>query len=224
MARPLDDQGRALLDAASKLLTTEGIGALTVRRMAAAAGCSTMGVYSRFGGKDGVLEELYKEGVRRLFSAVDEVGDTDDPLDDLRRCLLQYRRNALDNASHYLIVFGGAAPGFVPSPDAHTESLASFARLATRVERAQHAGLLIASEPPEQIAELIWGTIHGHVMLEIVGMSAAHVDPEQRYQRTIDVLLRGLAPQPDEPDEPVAGRAAEPDRGGRSSRRGAGGI
>ena len=44
----------------------EGPGALTVRRIAAAAGMSTMNVYSRFGGKDGVLDELFVDGFRRL--------------------------------------------------------------------------------------------------------------------------------------------------------------
>src|SRR5690606_20751592 len=95
-----------------------------------------------FGGKDGVLEELYKEGVRRLFAAIDEVGETDDPLDDLRRCCLSYRRYALDNAAHYLVVFGGAAPGFEPSEEALTEALASFGRLVRRVERAQETNQL----------------------------------------------------------------------------------
>src|SRR4051794_24641041 len=93
MARPLDEQGHALLDAASRLLSTEGPGALTVRRIATEAGCSTMGVYSRFGGKDGVVEELYKEGVERLFAAMD-LEESDDPLEDLRRCGLNYRINA----------------------------------------------------------------------------------------------------------------------------------
>ena len=197
MARPIDDQGRALLDAASELLTTEGIAALTVRRMATAAGCSTMGVYSRFGSKDGVLEELYKEGVRRLFSAIDEVGETDDPLDDLRRCGMAYRRNALESAAHYLVVFGGAAPGFEPSHEALEAALESFGRLVHRVERAQQAGMLVADQSAEDVAEVIWGAIHGHVMLEIVGMSATLRDPEQRYRRTLDALLQGLAPRSD---------------------------
>lgn len=194
MTRPIDDVGRALLDAASELLTTEGIAALTVRRMATAAGCSTMGVYSRFGGKDGVLEELYKEGVRRLFAAIDEVGETDDPLGDLHRCCVAYRRYALENAAHYLVVFGGAAPGFEPSLDAQTEALASFGRLVRRVERAQQAGGLVAGVPADDLAEAIWGAIHGHVMLDIVGMSATLHDPEERYRRATDALLRGFAP------------------------------
>ena len=64
--RSIDQTGRALLTAAHDLLANEGPTALTVRRIAAAAGVSTMNVYSRFGGKDGVLDELFAEGFRRL--------------------------------------------------------------------------------------------------------------------------------------------------------------
>jgi AcrR family transcriptional regulator len=192
MARPLDDQGHALLEAASRLLSTEGPAALTVRRIAAEAGCSTMGVYSRFGGKDGVVDELYKEGVARLFAGMDLV-ETGDPLEDLRRCGRNYRANALANGTHYMVVFGGAIPGFHPSAEAQVQSLAAFAQLAGRVRHVQEAGLLV-DEPTEKVAELIWGTIHGHVMLELVGMSATGGDPEERYERTLQVLFDGLAP------------------------------
>jgi AcrR family transcriptional regulator len=191
MARPLDEQGHALLDAASRLLSTEGPAALTVRRMAAEAGCSTMGVYSRFGGKDGVVDELYKEGVARLFSAMD-TDVSDDPREDLRGCGRNYRTNALANGTHYMVVFGGAIPGFRPSDEAIGMSLAAFGRLADRVRRAQEAGLLV-DEPTDKIAEVIWGTIHGHVMLELIGMSATHGDPQERYERTLSMLLDGLA-------------------------------
>jgi AcrR family transcriptional regulator len=190
MARPLDDQGRALLAAASHLLSTEGPDALTVRRIATEAGCSTMGVYSRFGGKDGVVEELYKEGVERLFEGMG-ADETDDPLADLRECGRCYRTNALANGTHYMVVFGGAVPGFTPSEEAQLQSLAAFGRLVARVQRAVDAGLLV-DEPAERIAEIIWGTIHGHVMLELIGMSATLTDPGERYERTLQLLLEGF--------------------------------
>jgi AcrR family transcriptional regulator len=195
MARPLDEQGHALLEAASRLLSTEGPGALTVRRMAAEAGCSTMGVYSRFGGKDGVVEELYKEGVERLFGAMD-FAETDDPLADLRQCGRNYRTNALAHGTHYMVVFGGAVPGFSPSAEAQAMSLHAFGNLAARVRRAQEAGALV-DEPTEKVAEIIWATIHGHVMLELIGMSATPGDPGERYERTLQMLFDGFAPTRD---------------------------
>ena len=91
MAKRTDDTGAAILRAASDLLATEGPGALSVRRIATAAGCSTMGLYSRFGGKDGVVDELFAEGFEHLCTAMQSLPTTSDAVDDFRACALQYR-------------------------------------------------------------------------------------------------------------------------------------
>src|SRR6476646_1906379 len=115
MARTRDEQGQRILEAASELLSKEGASALSVRRIAAAAGCSTMGLYSRFGGKDGVVDELYAEGFEHLVDAMKANQPTDDPVADLRRAATCYRDSAVANATHYMVMFGGAVPGCVPS-------------------------------------------------------------------------------------------------------------
>jgi len=191
MARELDEQGQALLDAASGLLASEGAAALTVRRIAADAGCSTMGVYSRFGNKDGVVDRLYMEGFRRLIDAMDAVGETADPLADMYRCGLAYRRNALENATYYLVMFARAVPGFVPSDEARVVSHASFERLVARVRKCQDAGRYVDGSP-EAMAEVIWGAIHGHVMLELVGMRATEDDPAERYEHMLNLIEQGF--------------------------------
>ncbi|MFD6984458.1 TetR/AcrR family transcriptional regulator, partial [Streptomyces sp. NPDC059956] len=56
----------ALLDLAAQLLAAEGPSALTMRRIATAAGCSTTVLYRHFGAKDGIAEALYREGFARL--------------------------------------------------------------------------------------------------------------------------------------------------------------
>jgi AcrR family transcriptional regulator len=191
MARVLDEQGQALLDAASALLASEGASALTVRRIAADAGCSTMGVYSRFGNKDGVVDHLYMEGFRRLTAAMDGVADSGDPLEDMHRCGLAYRRNALDNATYYLVMFARAVPGFAPSDEARVVSQTSFHRLVARVRQCQEAGQYVDGSPTE-MAEVIWGSMHGHVMLELVGMRATGDDPGERYERMLELIERGF--------------------------------
>ena len=65
-----------------------------------------MGVYSRFGGKDGVVEELYKEGVERLFAAWASAKPTT-RWTTSGAAASSYRTNALANGTHYMVVFGG---------------------------------------------------------------------------------------------------------------------
>ena len=191
MARPRDEQGQRILEAASELLSKEGASALSVRRIAAAAGCSTMGLYSRFGGKDGVVDELYAEGFERLVDAMRRNALTDDPLADLRRAASCYRDSAVVNATHYMVMFGGAVPGFDPSEASHQLAHDAFNGLVAKVARCTDAGVLDGA--PDQIAETLWGSIHGLVMLELVGINPLMSDPAARFERALDVLFRGLA-------------------------------
>ncbi len=191
MARTRDDQGQRILEAASGLLSEEGASALSVRRIATAAGCSTMGLYSRFGGKDGVVDELYAEGFERLITAMQANPVTDDALADLRRCAACYRDTALANATHYMVMFGGAVPGFVPSDASHAIAHDAFGGLVAKVARCTDAGVLVGR--PDEIAEVLWGSIHGLVMLELVGINPLLSDPAERFARALDALFDGFS-------------------------------
>lgn len=96
-ARGDDETRAALLAAAHDLLAGEGPTALTVRCIAGVAGVSTMNVYSRFGGKDGVIDELFIDGFARMRARMADSPLSEDPLDDLRRCGEAYRRFAREN-------------------------------------------------------------------------------------------------------------------------------
>ena len=196
MARPLEDTGRALLAAAGNVLVEEGASALTVRRIAAEAGCSTMGLYSRFGGKDGVVEHLFVEGFEGLIAAMDALPAGLTPVAELRACGSAYRRYALSHATHYLVMFAGSVPGFEPSLEALAVAHGSFERLVARVERGQAAGVLRDDVDAEAIAEVIWFTIHGAVMLELVPIAPTDGVPDQTYELVLDQIMRGWAPDP----------------------------
>jgi len=190
MEHTTDDQGRRILQAASELLSKEGAGALSVRRIAAAAGCSTMGLYSRFGGKDGVVDELFAEGFDHLGETMRALPITDDPVADLLRCAMNYRETALAHATHYMVMFGGAVPGFVPGEESHALAHETFELLVGKVQRCIDADEFAGDAT--EIAEVLWGSMHGLVMLELVGIDPGGTDPAKRSQFVLDVLIAGL--------------------------------
>ncbi|MEZ5217942.1 MAG: TetR/AcrR family transcriptional regulator [Ilumatobacteraceae bacterium] len=186
-----DDMSVAILEAAGRLLNDEGPTALTVRRIASAAGGSTMNVYSRFGGKDGVVEALFREGFRTLHQMMEPSIAIEDPLEALHECGEAYRRFALAHRPFYAVMFGGAVPRFEPSAEAAEESLATLGVLASLVERAMAAGVLAAGDPMS-VAVALWATNHGLVSLEMQGHCP--VDPSSVHRATLDALVRGLLP------------------------------
>ena len=196
MNRHSDDTSRALLAAAHELLAADGPEALTVRRIANAAGMSTMNVYSRFGGKDGVIDELYADGYRRLLAAVDAVPSTDDVPGDLMRVATTYRSWARANPRYYAIMFRSAVPGFSPSPDVVEIARGGLAKLVERVQRGQAHDDIATNgwNDPTQIATWLWATCHGMISLELDGIGRERTDWDQLYPNGIRAAIHGLRP------------------------------
>jgi AcrR family transcriptional regulator len=161
------DTRQAILDAAIEILHAHGAGALTVRSVATAAGCSTTGVYTWFGSKNGLVEAIFVDGFRRFHDAQQRVLDDEGP--DLGALADVYRTWALANPTHYQVMFQGAVPDFEPSAEAQAVAWSTFAQLMVAAEASRKARGIPG--PVEDVAHHMWATVHGYVSLEISGMS-----------------------------------------------------
>src|SRR3954454_23717629 len=94
-----------LLDAALRLLEERGPGALRIRDLAAAAEQSTMGVYTHFGSKQGLLEPPYLYGFRPPEGPLNSVPSDGQAEQELLALALAYRGFALDNDALYGLMF-----------------------------------------------------------------------------------------------------------------------
>src|SRR3954447_24938436 len=183
-----------LLDAALRLLEERGPGAVRIRDVAAAADQSTMGVYTHFGSKQGLLEQLYLLGFRRLEEQLDTVPSGGESREELLALALAYRAFALDNEALYGLMFERATPDFVPSDASRLAGLATFQTLAARVAEWRPD-----LADPAAAAHLVWATMHGLVSIELShrrwgGPLVAHLqgDPEQNFATAINTLGAGL--------------------------------
>lgn len=189
---------RAILEAAGKLLVEEGPGGLTMRRLAAVSGTSTMVLYTRFGSREAVMEALLAEGFSRFADVLGSVSMVE-PLAHLRELGRAYRRFGLENPTAYRLMWGGG--------NSEVES-----KRITAVTAAPHAGrafgaLLVAvtrvlalqdrsAREAEPLAMCVWSTVHGFVSLELCGGIPQGVDVTQLYERTLDFVLGGLLAVP----------------------------
>src|SRR4051812_17076485 len=196
-----------LLGAALHLLEERGPGALRVRDLAAAAEQSTMGVYTHFGSKQGLLEQLYLHGFERLEERLRGVPADGQAREELLEFALAYRQFALDNEALYGLMFERGAPDFVPSDASRMAGLTTFEMLAARVAGARPDSTDAAAK-----AHLVWATMHGLVSIELThrrwgGPLVAHLqgDAEQNYATAMGSLIAGLDPHR---AAPVTGPAA----------------
>jgi AcrR family transcriptional regulator len=168
-----------LLESALAVLREDGAASLTVRAITDRAGCSTTGVYTHFGGKHGLVEAIYLDGFESFDRAVSARLLDGDLLDAGRA----YRQWALANPMHYLVMFGRAVPDFVPSAAARERGLQSFNALVDAVAAT-------GATDPGGAAYRLYATVHGYVMLELVGMGPA--DPDM-LDELYEIGLAGCA-------------------------------
>lgn len=171
-----------MLQAAVDLLDEHGPDALQTRKVAGAAGTSTMAVYTHFGGMRELIAAVAEEGLRQ-FDAALTVPETDDPVADLMSVGAAYRRYAIERPHMYRLMFGSTSAHGINAPTGNvlTLSLAeieqhepSFAHVVRAVHRCMLAGRITAPSADDDAsvvatAAQFWAIIHGYVMLELAG-------------------------------------------------------
>jgi AcrR family transcriptional regulator len=179
-----------LLDRAGVLLSEEGAGALSLRRLAADVGTSTTAVYSLFGGKPALVRELFVEAFHRFGTHLGAVPRTDDPAEDLIQLGLAYRRSALADPHLYPIMFANVLPGFEADEQVSQEALRALTPLIETVQAGIEAGLL-AGAATDTVTLSCWGLAHGLVSLELNGYAPEDLDMADAYERALRANLAG---------------------------------
>lgn len=184
-ARPPGVEASALVDVAARLLVENGPEKLSLRRLAAEAGTSTMAVYTRFGDKGRLLAAMHREGFRRLGAALDVVPRTADPVADLYEMGLAYREAALASRHLYHLMFGRSLAQFSPDSEGQAVARAAYQPLLDGVRRCQDAGAMTGGNG-ERIALHLWSTAHGMVSLELNDqLPPADQPPARLYEQAL---------------------------------------
>jgi AcrR family transcriptional regulator len=187
---------RELLVAAEALLAAGGVAELSVRRLAETAGTSARAIYSVFGGKEGLVQALFREAFLALAADIDALPETDDPLADVVAAgVVGFRGWAMRRPQLFQLVFDARPPPLPGDQPPMQPGVQAFARLTAKVARASAAGLLTPGRERE-IALSFHALCEGMTSLELRGrfpLSPAH-DPSQAWRDALTALLRGYRP------------------------------
>ncbi|MFC5831022.1 TetR/AcrR family transcriptional regulator [Nonomuraea insulae] len=163
-----DELRARLLDVAVNLLQSDGPESLTMRRIAAEAGCTTTVIYTMFGNREGLAEALYLEGFERFRRILEAVPQRRNPFEHLNALGPAYRQACLAEPGYYSLMFERAIPGFEPSERARTLARAALNILDRVIADCISAGYLIPTQP-RKIADALWAAAQGAVSLERAG-------------------------------------------------------
>lgn len=154
-----------LIEAAARLIATEGAAALTLRRVADDVGTSTMAIYTIFGGMPELRRALRHEGFARLAEALARVAPGDDPVADLALMGRAYLENAMADPHLYRVTF---LEQRLDDADAVVGSEA-FAALVAGVERCIAAGRFGPADA-SALANRFWALGHGVITLGLANL------------------------------------------------------
>jgi len=203
-----------ILDAASSLFLAGGAAALSVRAIAKHAGVSTIGIYSHFQGKQGILDTLYIQGFQLVEQAmsggIDNYidGCIDDCINDkaisaadelnnsIARVMLaarNYLELAETHEAHYKLIFGEENGSYSPSKEAKQASIEAFKALTsvTTIILPPTA----STEEQQSAAMQIWALTHGFVSLKHHAVSAIIDNTHWKNQALVAIKLQAKAIQ-----------------------------
>lgn len=186
-------QGRALqrrnvVEVASILLKAEGPAAITVRRLAQELDCSTKVIYTMFGSKDGLANELYLRGfeqMQRAFAAVPSGASSEAYLTAVSSAYWEF---AMTNPHLYAVMFSQAIPDFTPD---ETAQKATETVLSDIIEVVK-AHELVPTENAMHFAKAFWALMHGGVSLKFAGHLADDVYARSLFDFSIHMMLTGM--------------------------------
>ncbi|GAA1480172.1 TetR/AcrR family transcriptional regulator [Gordonia sinesedis] len=180
-----------LLSAADRLLSAHGPSALTARKIADAAGTSTMAIYSRFGATAGLHRSLRRDGFGRLANLTTVAARSDDPVAALAAASSAYLDFGVAEPHLYRFMFVDADPAASDETRVEPGDVAGREAFATvrNLLRACIAAERFAAVDDDLVtiwAAQVWALQHGTTTLALTGTVA----PDLAHDVLEDGLLR----------------------------------
>jgi len=182
-----------ILKAASSLFLTGGAAALSVRAIAKEAGVSTIGIYSHFEGKQGILDALYIEGFGFVADAMDVLKLGLAPRAAVLLASKNYLHLAETHEAHYRLIFGENNGAYAPSKEAKGVAIKAFSGLIDLVGNVYPT--LADDAARVRVALQVWALMHGSVSLKhhAVGELVDMHDWQPRALEAVTVFIDGLS-------------------------------
>jgi AcrR family transcriptional regulator len=156
------DLERALLVTALDIIGSDGVEALTLRRVGARVGVSRSALYRHFDDKAALVSRIASDGFRLLHETLRRVrlNAPPDAHDTLEVMAAAHVHFACANPSHYATMFGGFLQNWRTYPELARQADAARGELVAAVHDAQRGGR-IGSGDPGLIAEVMWALTFG---------------------------------------------------------------
>ena len=164
------DLKNALIEAGIEILASEGVGGLSLRKVAKQAGVSHAAPYAHFTDKQALIAAISTEGFKQLYLQIKAVKETyrTNPEALLIETAWTYVQFALNEPDRFKLMFSSVLEKEKDYSDYVEISQNNFRQLVEIVEICQQADVLQRGAS-DLIALRLWGTVHGFTSLLLEG-------------------------------------------------------
>jgi AcrR family transcriptional regulator len=179
VTHPPEGTRSRLLRVAREIVEKDGLAAVTLRAVGAAAGVSRGAPYRHFTDKSDLLAAVAAQALQTLAATVDGAArDTTDPVTRIDQALRAYVEMALRSPELYSFTFSTDLR-VAQSVELHEAGLGAYGALHRLVIGANRSNL-----PADLVTSALWATMHGSVMLVLAG----HTEPDQHLDDPLSVI------------------------------------
>ena len=186
-----------ILEAAERLLRTEGIPALSTRRVAGEVGVTAMEMYRHFKDKDALIQALIEAGFARWEARLAEAVAVPSAREKVVNAIDAYRDFALAEPRYFELMFLVPRPGVPLAPESlRVTPSPSFAAVIAAVTACMENGEFVPGDPSQTIL-MLWALAHGLLALHFTGRFGFDESLfRRRYDDTVGMLLARLTLRP----------------------------
>jgi AcrR family transcriptional regulator len=186
------DLARALVNAAGSVLETRGMGAVTLRGAARAAGVSVGAPYRHFADKQALLAAVSARGFEALAAAMRaRAHSARAPEAALERGALAWVRFASEHPAVYQLMF--SAPRDGPADEGLADAAQAAVGVLAEAAASRDQGEVGAAPEAAAIARAVAALVHGFASLRARGL-LPEASVEREAGRALRVLLDGRGP------------------------------
>jgi len=195
--RQSEEVRNRILETAKRIISEDGVDALSVRRLTREMEYSTGIVYHYFENKEQILECFMREGYQSILQYIEPSGPNCAPDESLRATVRGFIEGVLRTPEAYKMLMLSTSPqvlGFTSVlGEGCVEKRPTLSALASTIEAGISAGLFTPCDIPTTV-QIIWSAVFGLLMRLLIENDVTDRQRSRLIDRQIELILKGLRP------------------------------
>jgi len=186
---------RLILDIAERIISEEGMDALSIRRITNEMGYSSGSIYHYFGSKDEIILCILQEGYQRIIHAVKPLDARLPPDEAICASFKGYIYHCLEWSSLYKAMMFSSSSQVLEITAVLEEDLPEKRPALRGLVNALEAGIATGIFAPCDVpltAQALWSAMFGLLSRLIIEQNVSKEHMDQLIDRQINILLKGL--------------------------------